>query len=170
MTKVRCRKCTASLCGTAKMLGRPISAKFCILFNFVFVGLQWRNAVAQWLRCCATNQKVAGSIPAGVIGIFHLHKILPIALWSRGRLSLEQKWVPGTFSGGKGGQCVRLTTLPLSCTVVMKSGSLISLEPSGLLQACNGTVYFYVSGLQYVWTASECRIQFQTVCHICHAA
>jgi len=25
--------------------------------------------VAQWLRCCATNRKVAGSIPAGVIGI-----------------------------------------------------------------------------------------------------
>ena len=29
------------------------------------------TAVAQWLRCCAINQKVAGSIPAGVIGIFH---------------------------------------------------------------------------------------------------
>ena len=28
-------------------------------------------AVAQWLRCCATNRKVAGSIPAGVIVIFH---------------------------------------------------------------------------------------------------
>jgi hypothetical protein len=27
--------------------------------------------VAQWLRYCATNQKVAGSIPDGVIGIFH---------------------------------------------------------------------------------------------------
>jgi len=27
-------------------------------------------AVAQWLRCCATNRKVAGSIPAGVNGIF----------------------------------------------------------------------------------------------------
>ena len=26
--------------------------------------------VAQWLRCCATNQKVAGSIPAIVIGFF----------------------------------------------------------------------------------------------------
>ena len=24
------------------------------------------TAVAQWLRCCATNRKVAGSIPAGV--------------------------------------------------------------------------------------------------------
>ena len=24
------------------------------------------TVVAQWLRCCATNRKVAGSIPAGV--------------------------------------------------------------------------------------------------------
>jgi len=29
------------------------------------------TAVAQWLRCCATNRKVAESIPDGVIGIFH---------------------------------------------------------------------------------------------------
>jgi hypothetical protein len=29
------------------------------------------TAVAQWLRRCATNRKVAGSIPGGVIGIFH---------------------------------------------------------------------------------------------------
>jgi len=27
------------------------------------------TAVAQWLRCCATNRKVAGSTPAGVIDI-----------------------------------------------------------------------------------------------------
>jgi hypothetical protein len=27
--------------------------------------------VAQWLRYCASNRKVAGSIPDGVIGIFH---------------------------------------------------------------------------------------------------
>jgi hypothetical protein len=33
------------------------------------------TAVAQWLRCCATNQKVAGSIPGGVIGIFHWHNL-----------------------------------------------------------------------------------------------
>ena len=26
--------------------------------------------MAQWLRCCATNPKVAGSIPTGVTGIF----------------------------------------------------------------------------------------------------
>ena len=29
------------------------------------------TAVAQWLRRCATNWKVAGSIPDGVTGIFH---------------------------------------------------------------------------------------------------
>jgi len=26
------------------------------------------TAVAQWLRCCATNRKFVGSIPAGVSG------------------------------------------------------------------------------------------------------
>jgi hypothetical protein len=31
------------------------------------------TAVAQWLRRCATNRKVVGSIPDGVIGIFHWH-------------------------------------------------------------------------------------------------
>jgi len=28
------------------------------------------TAVAQWLRCCATNRKVTGSIPTGVNGFF----------------------------------------------------------------------------------------------------
>ena len=28
------------------------------------------TAVAQWLRCCAKNRKVAGSITAGVSGFF----------------------------------------------------------------------------------------------------
>ena len=29
------------------------------------------DLVAQWLRCCATSRKVAGSIPQVVIGILH---------------------------------------------------------------------------------------------------
>jgi len=39
-------------------------------------GVVWWSkgtAVAQWLGCCATNRKVAGSIPDGVTGIFHPH-------------------------------------------------------------------------------------------------
>ena len=43
------------------------------------------------------------------------------------------------FVGSKGGRCVRLINLPLSCAVVMKSGYLNFLETSGPLQACNGT-------------------------------
>ena len=38
------------------------------------------TAVAQWLRCCATNRKVAASIPADIIGIRHWHKFLPITI------------------------------------------------------------------------------------------
>jgi len=33
------------------------------------VSLSWRTAVAQWLRRCATNRKVDGSIQDGVIRI-----------------------------------------------------------------------------------------------------
>jgi hypothetical protein len=39
------------------------------------------------------------------------------------------------FLGGKGGRCVRLTTLPPSCAVVRKSGNLNFLELSGPLRA-----------------------------------
>jgi len=41
-------------------------------FEFIFViNKKSGTAVAQWLRCFATDRKVAGSIPDGVIGIFH---------------------------------------------------------------------------------------------------
>jgi hypothetical protein len=100
-------------------------------------------AVAQWLSCCATNRKVAGSMPDGVTGIFHWYIILPLALWDWVRPIMWQKWVPGVFPRGKGGRCVRLTTLPPSCAVVMKSWNLNFLETSGQLQACNGTASLF---------------------------
>jgi len=46
------------------------------------------------------------------------------------------------ISWGKGGRCVRLTTVPQSCAVVMKSGKLNFLEHSGPLQTCNGAVLY----------------------------
>ena len=40
-------------------------------FTFNLAYVNWvGTAVAQWLRCCATNRKVAVSIPAGVSGFF----------------------------------------------------------------------------------------------------
>ena len=53
-----------------------------------FITRKLGTAVAQWLRRCATNQEVASSIPDGAIGILHWCKILPIALWPWGWLSL----------------------------------------------------------------------------------
>ena len=46
-------------------------------------------AVAQWLRCCVTNRKVAGSIPDGVTEIFHWHNPsdCPMALGSTQRVT-----------------------------------------------------------------------------------
>ena len=63
------------------------------------------TAVTQWLRCCVTNRKVAGSIPAGVIGIFHWHKILLIALRPSGVDSASnrneyQEHFPGVKAAG----------------------------------------------------------------------
>ena len=97
--------------------------------------------MAQWLRCCATNRKVASSIPDGVIGIFHWHNSsdYTVALGSTQPL-IEMS--TRRISGGKCGRCVRLTTLPPSCAVVMKSGKLNFLEPSGPLTACNGTAFY----------------------------
>ena len=46
--------------------------KYLYYYEIIIFHLHGRGtAVAQWLRCCATNRKVAGSIPDGIIGIFH---------------------------------------------------------------------------------------------------
>jgi hypothetical protein len=52
-----------------------LQAGFTVLFNIISYLLTFTTvtAVAQWLRYCATNRKVAGSIPAGVTGSFHWH-------------------------------------------------------------------------------------------------
>jgi len=102
------------------------------------------TTVAQWLRCCATNRKVAGSIPAGVIEICHWHKILPIALWAWGRLSLQHKWVPGVFPGGKGGRCVKLKTYHHPVPLSRNLGILTSWNPLGLDRPVRGLLYLYL--------------------------
>ena len=97
------------------------------------------TAVAQWLRCCATNRKVAGSIAASVSGFFidikSFRSHYGHAVDSASNRNEYQEY----FLGDENGRCVRLTNSPPSCAVVMKSVNRNFLEPSGPVQACNGT-------------------------------
>ena len=70
----------------------------------------------------------------------------------------------GTFLGGKGGRCVRLTTLLPSCAVVMKSGNFNFLEPSGPLQACNGTALPLCTNSRYLHSIWDLHNGTQTRC------
>jgi hypothetical protein len=81
------------------------------------------HAVALWLRYCATNRKVASSIPDGVIGTFHWHNPSDRTMVLGSTQPLTEMSTR-SLPGGKGGRCVGLTTLPSSCAVVKKSGNL----------------------------------------------
>jgi len=53
--------------------------------------------------------------------------------------------------GGKGGRCIGLTTLPLSCADCLEILALQPLERSGSVQACIGIAFCYTdqcAGLQ----------------------
>jgi hypothetical protein len=93
---------------------------------------------------------VWGTMDAGINNVIYveLHSGPKMANGTRGKTIVagtidRGSTVPGVFHGGKGGRCVRLTTLPPSCAIIMKSGNLNFLEPSGSLQACNGTALLY---------------------------
>ena len=63
-------------CFWIESLHLTLSHSFSVSHSLAVLALRTvvaRTAVAQWLRCCATNRKDAGSIPDGVIGIFHWH-------------------------------------------------------------------------------------------------
>ena len=73
----------------------------------------------------ATSRTVPGSIPGVVTGFFS--DIFPSdQTMALGSTQPVVKMSTRSIPGGKGGRCVRLTTY-----VVMKSGSLNFLEPSG---------------------------------------
>jgi hypothetical protein len=100
------------------------------------------TAVAQWLRCCATNRKVFGSIQA-VTGFFIDIK------------SFRSHYGPGVdsasnrneyqqyFLGGKGGRCVRLTTYHHPVPLSRNLGALTSWSPLGLSKPVMGLIYFF---------------------------
>jgi len=87
-----------------------------------FWGTRWRSC----LRHCIKNRKVAGSIPDGVTGIFHLHNT------SDRTMASNRKEYHEYLLGSKGGRCVGLITLPLLCADL---STLLSFSGSGRLVA-----------------------------------
>jgi len=67
-----------------------------------------------WLRHCATSQKVAGSIPEEVIGIFHRNNPSGRTKALGSTESLTEMSTRNIYRG-KGGRCIRLITLPSLC-------------------------------------------------------
>jgi hypothetical protein len=53
--------------------GTVNNSRASVIFMYTSCIIRGPLMVAQCLRYCATNRKVAGSIPDGVIGIFHWH-------------------------------------------------------------------------------------------------
>ena len=47
-----------------------LTCSLCLRWSLLYI-FHVGTVVAQWLRCCATNRKVVGSIPDGVFGIFN---------------------------------------------------------------------------------------------------
>ena len=103
-----------------------------------------KHSCSQWLRCCATDQNVAGSIPAGVNGFFIDIK------------SFRSHYGPGVdsasnrneyreyFLGGKSGRCVRLTTYHHPVPLSRNLGALTSWNPLGLSRPVMGLFYLYL--------------------------
>jgi hypothetical protein len=85
-------------------------------------GTRW----CSWLRHCATGRKVAGSIPCGVIGTFCLH-YGPGVDRSSNRNEYQKYFL------GKGGRCIRLTTLSPSCADCLE---ILEPQPRGNRRTC----------------------------------
>jgi hypothetical protein len=98
------------------------------------------TVVAQWLRYCATNQKVAGSIPDGVIRIFHWHNPFDRTM----ALGLTQpltEMSTRNLPGDKGGRCLGLTVLHQPVPLSWNLGTLTSWTPLGHSRPVTGLPY-----------------------------
>ena len=99
------------------------------------------TAVAQWLGCCATNRKVAGSIPAGVIGFFIDIKSFRSHYGPGVDSASNRNGYQEYFLRGKGGRCVRLTTYHHFVPLSWNLEALTSRNPLGYSGPVMGLLY-----------------------------
>jgi len=115
---------------------------FCLVQYECYLHLSG-TAVAQWLRCCATNRKVAGSIPARVTELFIDIKSFR-SHCGRGSTQPLTEMNTRIISWGKGGRCVRLTTYHHPVPLSRNMGTLNSWNPLGHSRPVKGLLYLYL--------------------------
>ena len=116
------------------------------------------TAVAQWLRFCATNRKVTGSIPADVTVFFIDYGP---GVDSTSNRNEYQEY----FLGVKSRRCVRLTTYHHPVPLSRNLGTLTSWNPLGLSRPVMGLLYLFI--YQYFRGLQESISIYQnTLCHI----
>ena len=128
---VFCRKCNVT---TITYYNTKIMSKAWIFPLKIFFlpapgGMRWHS----WLRHCATNRQVAGSVPNGVTGIFYWHNPSGSTMVLGLNQPLKKNEYQEYFLGGKGGQWVGLTLL--SCTDCLEKWEP---QPPGNLRTCRG--------------------------------
>jgi hypothetical protein len=122
------------------------------------------TAVAQWLRRCATNRKIAGSIPDGFRWNFSLTQ------------SFRSHYGPGVDSGSnrneyqdyflgvKSGRCVRLTTYHHPVPLSRNLGTLTSWNPLGTSGPVKGLIYLYACNKFYFIMCFSWLMDCTSVC------
>ena len=116
-----------------------LKIKFVLKGGFFFA-TRWRS----WLRHCATSRKVAGSIPDGVIGIFHWHNpsCRTMVLGSTQHLTEMSTRI---FHGGWRRPVRRADNLTtFMCRLSWKLGASASWNPQGLSRPVMGSLYIYL--------------------------
>jgi hypothetical protein len=77
------------------------------------------HAVTQWLRHCAINRKVAGSIPDGVTGFFHWHNLSGRTMALGSTQPLTEMSTRNISCGVKAVGSVGLTNLQLDLLITL---------------------------------------------------
>ena len=102
--------------------------------TILVLGMRWHS----WLRHCATSRKVVGSIPDGVIGIFHWHNPSGRTVAPGSTQPLTEMRTRNISWGLKAASVWGWQPYHLRVPTVLNSGSLNLLKPTGPVQACNG--------------------------------
>ena len=95
--------------------GTAFTVKLFRFFIFLCIIIYWSTRWLSWSRQCVISRQVAGSVPDGVIGFFSLTYSFRLHYGSEVDPASDRNQYRGYLLVGKGGRCVGLTTLPLSC-------------------------------------------------------